>query len=570
MARKKPSAEKANDLRKRAEEIARERAAPVPESPDALSPEDARRLLHELQVHQIELEMQNEELRRAHGELEASRARYFDLYDLAPVGYCTLSEKGLILEANLTAARLLGVARGNVAGMALSHFILPEDQDTYYLHRKRLFETDVAQACELRMRRQDGTSFWARLEVASAKDADGAPVCLAVMSDITARKQAEERLREAGLRKDEFLAMLGHELRNPLLPIRIAAHLILTRAPEDPAFRRQCEIIEQQIEHLARLVEDLLDVSRIEHGKISLRRERVDLGVVVSQVLEVCRPLIEGRQHRVAPALPDGPLYVDGDPVRLEQMVCNLLNNACKYTDDRGEIRVAVEREGGEAVVRVRDNGIGLTSEQIEKVFEPFYQADRSQTRAEGGLGIGLTLVRRLVGMHGGSVTAASKGLGKGSEFVLRLPALESAPLQTPAASVSAAPPAARGKHVLLVDDNRYVRESMETLLTTCGHRVSLAADGETGVAQALARRPDVAIVDLGLPGMSGLDVATKIRSALGRNIFLISLTGYGHESDKAKALAAGFDLHLVKPVKPQDLIRLLAHNNPPGPTEAG
>ncbi len=374
------------------------------------------------------------------------------------------------------------------------------------------------------------------------------------------RMQAQERLQESNRRKDEFLATMAHELRNPMAPIRNAAYVLKARVGGDQAVGGLCEIIERQIEHMARLVDDLLDLSRIERGKIELRKARVDVRTVVSGAIEVCRAFAESRRHVLTAALPDCALEVEGDPIRLEQAVCNLLDNACKYTPQQGAVRVTLTREGAEAVLRIRDNGIGVAPEALARVFEPFFQVDRSLSRSEGGLGIGLTLAQRLMHLHGGSITAASEGPGKGSEFVLRLPALDPAPARAQAAEqrVQVSSAAARKRQVLIIDDNEYVRESSEMLLATSGFRVSVAADGTHGLAQALALRPDIAIVDIGLPGLNGLEVAAGIRAAVGRDMFLIALSGYGGERDKALTAQAGFDLHLVKPVDPCELIAVL------------
>src|ERR1017187_2375662 len=407
----------ATDLRRRAEEKARTDEA---QAQKPLSPKESGRLLHELQVHQIELEMQNEELRRAQGELEAARARYFDLFDLAPVGYFTLSEQGLILEVNLTGAGLLGVERRDLVKKLLTRFILPEDQDIYYRHRKQLFETGTPQVYDLRILRADATPFWARLETTEAQDADGAPVCRAVMSDITSRKQAEEKLAELDRRKDQFLAMLSHELRNPLAPILNAVQLLQLQKGANSVQQKALAIIERQVGQLTHLVGDLLDVSRAITGRIQLCQEQVAVSSIVERALETARPLIDQRKHELTVSLPPDPIWLYADASRLEQVVTNLLTNAAKYTNEGGHIWLSAQQEGDKAVLRVRDTGLGIAPAFLPHVFDLFTQAERSSDRSQGGLGIGLTLAKRLVELHGGTI-GVSSSLGQGSEFVVSL-----------------------------------------------------------------------------------------------------------------------------------------------------
>ena len=407
-----------SDLRRLAEEKA---GANDAQPPKTLSPEEAGRLLHELQVHQIELEMQNEELRRAQGELEASRARYFDLYDLAPVGYFTLSEQGLILEANLTGAGLLGWGRRDLTKQPISHYILPEDQDIYYRHRRQLLETGTPQECELRMLRADAAPFWARLESTVAQDGEsGDSVCRVVVSDINARKQAEENLADLNRRKDEFLAMLSHELRNPLAPILNAVQLLQLQKNENPVQQKARAIIERQVRQLTHLVNDLLDVARTATGRIQLCREQVAVSDIVKRAVETARPLIDQRRHELTVSLPPDPIWLYADVSRLEQVVTNLLSNAAKYTNEGGHIWLSVQQEGDQAVLRVRDTGLGIAPAFLPHVFDLFTQAERSSDRSQGGLGIGLALVKRLVEMHEGTVSVSST-LGQGSEFVVSL-----------------------------------------------------------------------------------------------------------------------------------------------------
>ncbi|HEX2573747.1 MAG TPA: ATP-binding protein [Polyangia bacterium] len=417
---------------------------------------------------------------------------------------------------------------------------------------------------EKRYLRKDGALRWVIVTGSVTRDAAGRPLrSIAVIHDITSRKLAELALQEADRRKDEFLAMLGHELRNPLMPIRNALALLQHTgpgvAPEVQA--RAHQIIDRQVRHMVRLVDDLLDVSRIERGKIELRRQRIDVLETVHQAIESCQYLVRARQHELVLDLPEGPLAIEADPTRLEQVICNLLNNAAKYTEPRGRIVVRMRREGEEVVLQVIDNGIGLSPESRGRIFELFVQADHSLARSEGGLGLGLTLVRQLVEMHGGTVAVFSAGPGRGSEFVVRLPIgpIQAAPPEPDTAASPAGGPGRPGRHVLLIDDNEDIRSTLGALLELTGHQVSLACDGHEGLERLVHERPDVALVDVGLPGIDGYELARRARAAVGSAVVLIAVTGYGQDEDRRQALAAGFDLHMTKPVNPDHLLRALS-----------
>jgi two-component system CheB/CheR fusion protein len=371
------------------------------------------------------------------------------------------------------------------------------------------------------------------------------------------QRRAEE-LADADRRKDEFLAMLAHELRNPLAPIRNAVHIMKLVAPADANLERARDVIDRQVQHLARLVDDLLDVSRITRGKIRLHREPVELAATLSRAVETSRPLLDARRHRLTVTLPPEPVLVEGDATRLAQVLANLLNNAAKYTGEDGAIGVRVEREGDEAVVRVRDNGSGIPAELLPRVFDLFTQGDRSLARSEGGLGIGLTLVKRLVEMHGGSVTGHSDGPGHGSEFVVRLPALERSRAPAPGDAAGSGRPMPR--RVLVVDDSEDAAESLATVLRIGGHEVCTAYDGPAALRTAEAFRPEVVLLDIGLPGMDGFEVGRRLREQTGmRRALLVAVTGYGQEEDRRRAEQVGFDAHLVKPADLSALERLLA-----------
>jgi signal transduction histidine kinase len=380
-------------------------------------------------------------------------------------------------------------------------------------------------------------------------------------------ERANAKLQETDRRKDEFLAMLGHELRNPLAPIRNALHLIRLRGdPPEGDVRESWDVIERQVEHLARLVDDLLDVSRITRGKINLQKERVDLAAVVGRAVEGSRPLLAARRHAFAVCPAGEPLPVDADPVRLAQVFLNLLNNAAKYTPEGGGVTLTVEKvppaaAGGpeRALVRVRDTGVGISKEMLASVFELFTQAASTLDRSEGGLGIGLTLVRRLVEMHGGSVRAFSEGPGRGSEFAVWLP-LAPGPLTGHEPGEPRPPPPAPPRRVLIVDDLPDSAESLAKLMRLLGHDVRTASDGPSCFRAAEEFRPELVVLDIGLPGMSGYEVARALRARpdLGPPV-LVALTGYGGEEDRQRSREAGFTRHLVKPVDLDELRHLLA-----------
>jgi signal transduction histidine kinase/integral membrane sensor domain MASE1 len=374
------------------------------------------------------------------------------------------------------------------------------------------------------------------------------------------RKRSEAELRRTSEAKDQFLALLGHELRNPLAPIRNALEVLRTRRNEPAVAARMHEMMERQTAHMVRLVDDLLDVSRITRGKIGLRKERVELGAAVERTVDAMRPLLDERGHRLRVSLPPEPIAADADPTRLEQVLTNLLSNAVKFTPGGGTIEVSVGREGSEAVIRVRDDGIGIRPEMLGGIFEPFAQADRLPERVPEGLGIGLTLARSLVEMHGGTVTATSEGPGRGSEFVVRLPCLPAVKEPAPPALVPTTRAATRRRRVLVVDDNLDSAESLAVLLQMAGHEVQLAHDGPSALALAREYRPEIVLLDIGLPaGMDGYEVAQRMRPDAGpAGVVLVALTGYGQDEDRRRAAQAGFDHHLVKPVDVGHLTQLL------------
>ena len=364
-----------------------------------------------------------------------------------------------------------------------------------------------------------------------------------------------ERLRSADRRKDEFLAMLAHELRNPLAPIRNASELLSRTLPSEPKLQSQVAIVKRQITHLSRLVDDLLDVSRITQGRIELQRQPIDLGYVIAQAMESVEPLMRAKHHKVTITRIEHPLYVNGDSARLVQCLSNILTNSAKYTDDGGTIRVDVREEDHCAVIEVMDNGIGIPTELLPQIFDLFVQSARSLDRSLGGLGIGLSLVQRLIEMHGGRVTAHSEGPGTGARFEVRLP-LTTAPDDVQAEEMDAP---ATVRRILVVDDNVDSAESLELLLRLDGHTVESVYSPEEAIERARTFDPQVILLDIGLPGMDGYEVARRIRAS-GSRARIVAITGYGREEDVKRALASGFDSHLVKPVDLKTLKRKVTH----------
>ena len=374
-----------------------------------------------------------------------------------------------------------------------------------------------------------------------------------------ARTTAEAESRA----KDEFLAMLAHELRNPLMAVRIAMQTILGQAQRDPIVQRARNVAERQVKHLMRLVDDLVDVSRLTRGKIELHKESVTLQMIVAAALETTRGFIDARRHVESVSLPDEPLWFEADPVRIAQVLENLLDNAAKYTPQGGEISVTGYHEGADVVLRLRDTGIGISPELLPRVFDLFAQAEPPMARSEGSLGVGLTLARTLVELHQGTITADSEGPGLGSEFVVRLPI--GAPIERPRRDDRRA--AVRARHILIVEDDPNVRKALRRMLELGGHRVDVAGDGPGAVDLALAAPPEVAFLDIGLPGFDGYEVGRRIRAALGSRVLLVAVTARGEAEDRRRSSAAGFDAHLVKPVSHEDLTRLLGRAEPGSPS---
>ncbi|MES2306522.1 MAG: PAS domain S-box protein [Gemmatimonadota bacterium] len=428
--------------------------------------------------------------------------------------------------------------------------------NTYFTH----FDARLPFSMEYRLRRHDSEYRWVLDNGVPRFDADGEFAgYIGSCVDFTDRKHAEEGLQEADRRKDEFLATLAHELRGPLAPLRNMLEIMKRSEGNHAVMHHARETMERQLVQMVRLVDDLLEVSRISHGRIDLKRELVELSTVLHQAVEAC-PQPEGAAPTIEVTLPPEPIYLSADPARLAQVFGNLLNNDCKYTEPGGRVWVTAARRGSEVVVRVRDTGVGIPPEKLGSVFDLFAQVDRSLERSQGGLGIGLTLVKRLVEMHGGSVAAFSEGSERGSEFVVRLPVLPGTPAVLPIAPSAVPEPPATARRILIADDNADSAASLAMLLAISGNQTHTACDGLEAVEVAERIRPDVVLLDIGMPRLNGYAACRRIREQpWGHRMIVVALTGWGQEADRQKSREAGFDHHLVKPVDYPELMRLLA-----------
>jgi PAS domain S-box-containing protein len=487
-------------------------------------------------------------------------------------GVATLHGDGTFLYANRSLSELLNRPLESLVSTPVRDLVDPGDRARY----DDLFALGRLQPArgELRLRQVDGGTIPAYLTF-SPIPTETVPIVGLFVTDLTPQKRSEslaaaqETLREADRRKTEFLAILAHELRNPMAPLRNAVSIMRRTADEPELVRSMCNMLDRQLGQMVRLVDDLLDVSRITRNRVELRREPVELSSVLQQAVESIRPLCQGARRHITLQVPPGPIWLDADPVRLTQVFTNLLDNACKYMAPGGRIWLSAEERPPlngapsrgaaprEVVVRVRDEGIGIPSEALSRIFDMFAQVDTSLERSNAGLGIGLTLVSRLVELHGGRVEAHSDGPGTGSEFVVSLPTTD--------------PPAARQKapegeqsmkryRMLVVDDNRDSAESLALLLKLTGHETHTALDGEAALLAAQQTKPDVVLLDIGMPKLNGYDACRKIRSEpWGREMILIAQTGWGQEDDRRRTEEAGFDGHVVKPVDPEDLMKMVA-----------
>lgn len=383
-----------------------------------------------------------------------------------------------------------------------------------------------------------------------------------ILRDISNQKRLIDQLKDNERRKDEFLATLAHELRNPLAPIRNALHILKLASHNPPIADQARDMMERQVQQMVRLVDDLLDASRISRGKIQLRKERIELVSVVNTALETTRPILEEAGHELMVSLPSEPILLEVDPTRLAQALANLLNNAAKYTEPGGKIYLVVRRQEGEILITVRDTGIGIPADMLARIFDMFTQVPQSSKRYQGGLGIGLTLVKSLVQLHGGTVEARSEGPGKGTEVTIRLPIVRSIPNVsfTDGLDGNLTPTTNSKLKILIADDNQDSADSLGKVLSILGYQVQTVSDGPAALMTFRQFQPDLAILDIGMPGLSGLEVAQRVRQHPdGKDVVLVALTGWGQDEIRRSSREAGFDFHLVKPVEPDELTRLLA-----------
>jgi PAS domain S-box-containing protein len=507
------------------------------------------------------------EAREHLAQLERSERALRDFFENAAVGLHWVGPDGIVMRVNQTELDMLGYERAEYEGQPIGKF--HADQAVVDDILRRLASGETLIDYEARMVCKDGTLRDVLIDSSVLWEEGRFLHTRCFTRDVTDRKRAEKALREADRRKDEFLAMLAHELRNPLAPIRNSLHILNLTTRNDPTAVRVGEMMERQVNHMVRLVDDLMEVSRITRGKIELRREPVEVAAVVRSAVETSRPLIEAARHKLEVEIPPEPLTLDGDPVRLTQVIANLLNNAAKYTDEGGRIWLNVTKSGGIVKISVKDSGTGIPAEMLPQVFELFTQVDRSN-RTQGGLGIGLTLVKSLVEMHGGRVEAKSAGVGQGSEFIVRLPLVEAtrvvdAPMPQGAVHGLLSP-----RRILVADDNHDAADSLAMLLRLLGAEVKIVYSGSEALAALHEYRPTVVLLDIGMPGMDGHEVARRIRKLPEfKDVLLIAMTGWGQDEDRRRSSNAGFDYHLIKPADVGTLESLLLsaapQHAPPG-----
>jgi PAS domain S-box-containing protein len=476
-----------------------------------------------------------------------------------------LDPEGIITSWNQGAERIKGYERHEVLGKHYSKFYTPEDIERGKPWDELATARRTGRAEEEGWRlKKSGERFWARVIVSALYDGDGRLRGFAkVTQDLTQRRHLQE-LEQAARNMNEFIAVLAHELRNPLAPIRSAIQVMGKASPGDPRHEGMRQTIDRQSAQLARIVDDMIDISRISRGMLSIERVPVDLNEAIRHAIETAAPLIESARHILEVSLSPHPLMVSGDSNRLTQLLTNLLNNAARYTLPGGRISITAIAEGSSATVSVRDSGRGIAPEMIDRIFGMFVQGSASTPQVDGGLGIGLALARRLAELHGGTLEAASEGIDKGSDFTVRLPALATAPASREAANPDASfgrPPVSR--RVLIVDDNVDAAIALHLLLKALGHETTVAHDGASALKRAQEFHPDVVLLDIGMPGIDGYEVARRLRQLkMDRPLRIVAVTGWGKEDDRARSREAGFDLHLVKPVDMTDLANALSERD--------
>ena len=516
----------------------------------------AQATAEELATRAERLERDMAARREAEARLRESEEKFRTISHAAPAIVWVTDDRGIVF-INQRWTELTGQALEQAQGQGWTAAVHPEDSERLRPYRERCRRTGEPYEGEIRYRSREGEYRWHAFR-ALPSGTDGAlDRWFGVSVDVHDAWEARQALKEADRRKDEFLATLAHELRNPLAPIRNALQLLQLRPAEDPTERAAQDILDRQVTHMVRLIDDLLDVSRITRGKLELRRQPVELSRVIEQALETSRPHLS---QQLTVTLPGDAVRLDADPVRLAQVLSNLLNNAAKFTPKSGRIEVAAQLEGGMVAIRVRDNGVGIAPEHLPGLFRIFSQAETALERSKGGLGIGLSLARSLVELHDGTIEARSEGPGKGAEFVVRLPVLA---LPDAAALPPPAPRAAYAgavRRVLVVDDVQDNVDSLAALLRGDGNVVETAADGLEAVEKAETFKPDLILLDLGLPNLNGFEACQLIRrKPWGRGIVIVALTGWGQDEDRRRTLGAGFDAHLVKPVHYDALREVLA-----------
>jgi PAS domain S-box-containing protein len=458
------------------------------------------------------------------------------------------------------AADIFGLPRGKaITWTRLRDLLVDEDAERERLAVEGALATQSDYDIEYRVQRPSGGRCWIAARGRGLYTESGAVAgMIGIVQDISARKKAEEALREMDRRKDEFLATLAHELRNPLAPIRHAAQISRIPNATEGQKRWSTEVIIRQVQHMSLLLDDLLDISRITRGTLELRLEPTELASVIETAVETARPGIDTKRHKLVIDVPEEPVQIAADPLRLSQVLSNLLTNAAKYTDPDGEIRLSAFTTDGAITISVADTGIGIAPETLSSLFDMFSQARNGRDRSEGGLGIGLALSKGLIELHGGTIEARSRGAGFGSEFIMRLPRAAAAPQGEYRPARSAADSTVR-RRVLVADDNRDGAESLAILLGVAGHEVSVVHDGAAALTALERMRPEVALLDIGMPGLNGYEVAKRVRQmSFGRSILLVAITGWGQDKDKARARQAGFDHHFTKPIEPELITDLL------------
>lgn len=503
-----------------------------------------------------------EEVEQRSRALRESERTYRAIGETIAYGIWINDPTGRNLYASDSFLQLTGLTQEECSGAGWARALHPDERDATLRAWRECVEAGTAWYREHRILGVDGRWHPVLAQGVPIRDDDGRIVRWAGINlDVAQIKRNEEALRDADRRKDEFLATLAHELRNPLAPIRHAVRMLDSPAADEAHRRWGRDVIARQVQRMALLLDDLLDVARITRRQLVLRRQRAELATIVSTAVETAQPLVEAKQHALRVSMPPEPIAIDVDPLRLSQAISNLLTNAAKYTDNRGNIALDATVGPDGLRISVRDDGIGIAADAVPRLFEMFSQVDTATDRAEGGLGIGLALVKGLVELHGGSVEAHSAGAGKGSEFIITLPAstLLAATAESDVAPEVRPGHAASGCRVLVADDNRDAADSLRAVLRLGGHDVCVAYSGEEALALGATHQPEVAILDIGMPDMDGYETARRVREApWGRDALLVALTGWGQEADKRRARAAGFDLHYTKPVAIEEVERLL------------